>query len=275
MHNAAIAAMGLDWRYVACGVTPDRLGEAIAGARAMGWIGLNLTVPHKLLAIPLMDQLSPMAQAMGAVNTVVFESPDRSGEWRPVGQQEEVSGPVRAHGHNTDADALLRSLREDLEFKPEGSRVLILGTGGAGQTAALRLGAEKLSSLHLVNRTTDKAEQLARKLAERFPGLTVDVGYPDGPIDLVVQATSLGLRPDDPPSWNSDRLDWKRVKAVYDTIYRPAETPLLKAAREAGCRTANGLGMLLYQGSAALELWTGKPVPVDVMRDALNKDCHG
>jgi shikimate dehydrogenase len=114
MHNAGFAALGLDWRYVASEVAPERLAEAIAGARTLGYCGVNLTVPHKLLALPMMDALDESAKAWGAVNTVVFEAEDAEGVWTPVGQLREVHGPVRTRGFNTDADAVIRGIREDL-----------------------------------------------------------------------------------------------------------------------------------------------------------------
>jgi shikimate dehydrogenase len=274
MQNAALAELGLDWRYAACEVAPERLREAIEGARVMGWCGLNLTVPHKLLATPLMDELDASARTWGAVNTVVFESQDESGIWTPVGLLKTVRGTVRAHGYNTDADALVRSLREDLGLEPRGARVLLLGAGGAGRAAALRLADEGVESLWLANRTASKAADLAREISERFPAVSCEAGYPDGDLELLINATSAGLSPGDPLPYDTATLDLARADAAYDMIYRPAETPFLAAAREAGCRTANGLGMLLYQGAAALELWTRRPAPIDTMRRALEAEVY-
>lgn len=275
MHNAALAALGLDWRYVACEVAPERLREALEGARHLGFLGLNLTVPHKLLAVPLMDDLDDSAKEWGAVNTVVFEAEDAEGWWKPLGQLREVCSPVRARGFNTDADAIIRALREDLCIEPRSARVLLLGAGGAGRTAALRLADEAVEELWLVNRTTAKAEALAEEIRERYPAVEVQAGYPDGEVEIVLNATSLGLKPDDGLPFDSAAFALEHADGVYDMIYRPAETPLLKAAKAAGCKTANGLGMLLYQGAAALELWTGRPAPVEVMRAALVEEIYG
>lgn len=274
MHNAALASLGLDWRYVACEVAPDRLREAVDGARHMGFVGLNLTVPHKLLALPLMDDLDESARLWGAVNTVVFEAEDPEGWWKPVGQLREVRGPVRAKGYNTDADAIIRSLREDLGIEPRSARVLLLGSGGAGRAAALRLADEGVEELWLVNRTVEKAEALAAEIAERYPAVDVRAGYPDADVEIVLNATSLGLKPDDGLPFDTSFFSLTRADGVYDMIYRPAETPLLQAAQADGCRTANGLGMLLYQGAAALELWTGQPAPVEIMRAALKAEIY-
>jgi len=276
MQNAGIAALGLDWRYVACEVHPDHLREAIAGARAMKFIGLNLTVPHKLLAVDLVDALDESAKRWGAVNTIRFEAQDAAGAWRPLREFPDATPErIRSHGFNTDADAITRSLREDLGFEPTGAKVLLLGAGGAGRTAALKLASERIAELHLVNRTAAKAEAVAAEIRERFPSVKVCTGYPEQAVDLTLNATSLGLKPTDALPFDARQFSLARASAVYDMIYRPVETPLLAAARAAGCRVANGLGMLLYQGAAALELWTGRNTPIEVMREALQRNVYG
>ncbi|MFO1459245.1 MAG: shikimate dehydrogenase [Verrucomicrobiota bacterium] len=275
MHNAALEELGLDWTYVACAVDSDHLKEALEGARRMGFAGVNLTVPHKQLAVPLMDVLHPSAREYGAVNTVVFEGEDAEGLWRPVGQLRDPSGPVRLHGYNTDADALVRALGEDLAIESRASRILLLGAGGAARAAALRLADEQVGELWLVNRSMEKAEALAREIAERSLVTDVRLGYPEGDVEVILNATSLGLKESDPLPLDISRFPLTQADGVYDMVYRPAETRLLRAAREAGCRTANGLGMLLYQGAAALELWTGRPSPVETMRRALKAEVYG
>ncbi len=275
MQNAGITALGLDWRYVACEVDPADLTTAIAGARAMHFIGLNLTVPHKLLALDLVDELDESARQWGAVNTLVFEGRNAAGDWVPVGLLDSVSGPIRSRGHNTDADAIIRSLGEDLAIEPRGSRVLLLGAGGAGRAAALRLADEGVTELWLVNRTADRAEALATEIRDRFPAVEVAVGYPATDVEIILNATSLGLKPGDPLPLDTARFPLQRADGVYDMVYRPATTPLLEAARAAGCRTANGLGMLLHQGAAALELWSGRPAPLGIMRTALELEVYG
>lgn len=275
MQNAGIAALGLDWRYLACEVDPSRLSDAIRGAQAMHFVGLNLTVPHKLLAVPLVDVLDESARQWGAVNTVVFEAQDDAGEWTPIGRLGHWSGPLRSRGVNTDADAIIRSLNEDLGIEPRGARVLLLGAGGAGRAAALRLADEGVAGLWLVNRTAAKAAEIAAEIADRFPAVEVEVGYPDHDVEIVLNATSLGLKPGDPLPLDVDRFPPGRADGFYDMVYRPARTPLLELAAAAGCRTANGLGMLLHQGAAALSLWSGRPAPVDVMRAALEQEVYG
>ena len=153
--------------------------------------------------------------------------------------------------------------------------VLLLGAGGAARAAALQLAEEGVASLFLVNRTAAKAAQLAAEVAARFPAVHIIQRLPHDPVDLVLNATSLGLKAGDPSPLAEDWLKSHRPLRVYDMIYRPAETALLQAAKTAGCRTANGLGMLLYQGAKALELWSGQPAPLDIMRQALEKNVYG
>ena len=275
MQNAALAALGLNWRYLAFEVHPDDLRATIQGAKAMNFIGLNLTVPHKLLALDLVDVLDESAKGCGAVNTIVFEGGDEHGVWRPLRELTETPCETRSHGFNTDADAITRALREDLGLELSGAKILLLGAGGAGRTAALKLASEQVSELLLVNRTRSKAEAVANEIRERHPEVKVTTGWPSGRVDLVLNATSLGLKPNDPLPFDERRFSLRQAGAVYDVIYRPAETALLKAAKAAGCRTANGLGMLLYQGAKALELWSGQTAPVEIMRQALEANVYG
>ncbi len=275
MQNAGIAELGLNWRYLALEVDPGDLRAAIKGAKSMGFIGLNLTVPHKLLALDLVDGLDESARTWGAVNTIRFEAKDSAGKWRPLADLENNPREVRSWGYNTDAGAITRSLQEDLKFETKNSTTLVLGAGGAGRTAALKLAAENVSKIFLVNRTISKAEAVAAEIAERSPAVKPVVGYPDEPVDLVLNATSLGLKSGDALPFDERKFDLKRAKAAYDMIYRPAETPFLSMARAAGCKTANGLGMLLYQGAKSLEIWTGKSAPLETMRRALHANVYG
>ncbi|HEY1790715.1 MAG TPA: shikimate dehydrogenase [Verrucomicrobiae bacterium] len=260
MHNAAFQALGLNWCYVAFEVDPGHLRSAIEGARALNVAGFNLTVPHKLLAVEMMDTLDESAKMYGAVNTVKFE---RS------------HGKTRVTGFNTDADAIAIAIREDLGIKLRGAKVLLLGAGGAGRTAALKLASERVAELHLVNRTMSKAGQIAEEIKERFPSVSVAAGYPAGKLDLVLNATSLGLKPSDASPLDEKQFALSRAHAVYDMIYRPAQTRLLASAKKAGCKTANGLGMLLHQGAKAFKIWTGRTAPIEIMRSALQKNVYG
>ena len=277
MQNAGLASLGLNWRYLAFDVHPDHLRPAIEGARLMGFIGVNLTVPHKLLALNMVDVLDDQARTWGAVNTIVFETPDRSGYWVALGAMKSLpEREVRSRGFNTDADAIVQALKEAFAWESlRGASVLLLGAGGAARAAALRLAREGVSALYLVNRTQARAVELAADLAKSCPGFVAVQGYPSASVDLVINATSLGLRSEDPLPIDAQWLQARRPRFVYDMIYRPMETGLLRAARSAGCRAANGAGMLLHQGTRALELWTGRPAPVGVMRAALEKNLYG
>src|SRR5688572_14498310 len=171
MHNAALVALGLNWRYLAFDVHPENLRAAIAGAKAMQFVGLNLTVPHKVLAVEIVDELDEAARTWGAVNTVRFEARDAGGEWKGLaGFGDAVPAGIRSRGFNTDADAIIHALRADLDLQLlRGAGVLLLGAGGAGRVAALRLAAEGVGVLHLVNRTEQKAEELAGEIRRRYP----------------------------------------------------------------------------------------------------------
>jgi shikimate dehydrogenase len=256
MHNAGFEKLGLNWRYLAFEVNPKNLRAAIEGAKAMNFAGINLTVPHKLLAVEMMDMLDDSARKWGAVNTIKFNE----------------KGAI---GFNTDADAIVAALREDLKLELRGAKVLLLGAGGAGQTAALKLASERVAELFVVNRTEEKADAVAGEIIEHFPAVKVSVGYPKTEVDLVINATALGLKTDDSSPLDEKQFSLKQTRAVYDMIYRPAETKLLAVARAAGCKTANGLGMLLHQGAKAFEIWTGKPAPLYVMRRALEQNIYG
>lgn len=276
MQNAGIAALGLNWRYVACEVAPETLRAAIEGAKSMRFVGLNLTVPHKLLAVDFVDAFDESVKMWGAVNTIRIEGRDKSGTWLPIYEFNDVQpDKIRAQGFNTDAEAVTRSLREDLGVKLEGSRVLLLGAGGAGRVAALKLAAENVSELYLVNRTHSKASAVAAEIRRRHLNVKVQVDYPRGEVDLCVNATSIGLSPNDPLPFDSKLFSLRQANAVYDMIYRPAETLFLQTAKAGGSRVANGIGMLLYQGAKALEIWSGKTAPISIMRAALEKNVYG
>ena len=199
MQNDGLAALGLNWRYLAFEVRPEELREAIVGAKRMGFIGVNLTVPHKLLAVDHMDALDESAKQWHAVNTIRFEGRERGGTWLPLQQFPDAPPEkIRTLGFNTDADAIARAVRVDLGVELKGARVLLLGVGGAGQVAALKLAAEGVSELFMINRTASKAASVAAEIRRRHPRVRVHLDYPRGEVDLAVNATSLGLAANDP-----------------------------------------------------------------------------
>ncbi len=249
MHNAAFRALGLDACYLALAVAPPDLGPALAGARALGFGGLNVTVPHKEQALAVAAEVDPEAREIGAANTLV----PCPGGWR---------------AHNTDAEGLLRGLAADLGFRAPGRRCLILGAGGAARAAAVALRRAGAKEILVANRNVARAQALAATLARVE---AVDLAAAPGrlgPGDLVVSATPEGLDPKGRWPWPPSLLSAGTY--AYDLAYRPGgETALALAAREAGLIAASGRSMLLHQGALAFTLWTGSPPPLDAMTQAL------
>jgi shikimate dehydrogenase len=253
MQNAALRAMGLDGIYVAFDVAPERLEEAVRGLRALGARGVNCTIPHKEAVIPLLDEISEEAALIGAVNTIVFGEGGKT------------------TGHNTDAPGFLAALR-GAGFEPEGSRAVVLGAGGSARGVVAAL-VKARASVTLANRTPERA----RALAERLGGTAVrvcsleqaDLKEALAGADLLVNTTSVGMAPrvGEMPPVPLDSL--REGLFVYDLIYNPLETTLLREARRRGARGAHGAGMLAHQGAIALELWTGKTAPVELMERAV------
>ncbi len=250
MHAAALAELARDdprfanWGYHRFDVPPEQLGAALDLMRRRGFRGVNLTVPHKVLALGMVSGLDPAAAAAGAVNTLLA---DRTA-WR---------------GFNTDGYGLEAGLREDLGFLLRGAHVVLLGAGGAARGAAAECLSEGCAGLWILNRTRANLDALLDQLAplaRGTPVLGVDPargpqGLPPGA--LVINATSLGLRADDPSP--ADLAALPGIAAVYDMIYNPPRTQLLAQAQALGIAHANGLGMLAHQGAKSLEIWTGVP----------------
>ena len=215
MQNAGMAALGHNWRYLACDVRPEELREALVGAKRMGFIGVNLTVPHTLWAVDFMDAMDESAKQWQAVNTVRFEGREKGGDWRPIYKFEDtVPEKVRAQGFNTDAEAIVRSVREDLGVELRGARVLLLGAGGAGNVAALRMAAEGVNELFIVNRTHSKAASVAAEIRRRHPVVKVQLEYPRGELDLAINATSLGLAVADPLPEDEKQFSLRQARSV-------------------------------------------------------------
>lgn len=253
MQNAALARMGIDGVYVAFDVAPERLPEAVAGLQALGVRGVNCTIPHKVALLSLVDELSEEAAFIGAVNTLVFREGKR-------------------YGYNTDAPGFLAALRSE-GVDPTGCRAVVLGAGGAARAvlvALARAGAE----LTVANRTLGRAQELAADLNRKLgAGLEVKavplcaeaLGPELGKADLLVNTTSVGMSPrvEDVPPVPLDAVHAGLF--VYDLIYNPLETRLLRETRLRGARGTHGAGMLAHQGAQALELWTGQSAPAELM----------
>jgi len=258
MHNAAFRALGLHWHYLALPVDPRDLSVAVAGLRALGFAGFNVTIPHKIAMLPLMDELSEDAVAIGAVNTVVI----RDG---------------RLTGHNTDAYGFLTTL-EASGFAPAGRQALVLGAGGAARAVVYAL-ARAGTVVRLWNRTPERASRLVADLAPHLAGASVAALPGDGAAlagalskaDLVVNATSVGMKGGPAGSPLPAGLLLRPDMTVFDLVYTPPLTPLLRQARAARARPVGGLGMLVRQGARAFTLWTSIEPSVEVMERAARR----
>ncbi|MCD6290498.1 MAG: shikimate dehydrogenase, partial [Anaerolineae bacterium] len=245
MHNAAFAALSLNWCYVPLPVPPDWIDAALDGLRALGFVGANATIPHKQAVIPHLADLTEAAQAIGAVNTI----------W--------VDEDGTLHGDNTDAYGFLAAIRE-AGVDPAGQRTAVLGAGGASRAVAYALGSAGARYVGLWNRTLSRAQRIARDMAQYFPATVYEAHSFPGDLPLItrdvgiiVHCTPIGMWPhEDQSPWPSD-MPFPPHCVVMDLIYRPEETRLLTQARQAGCQTLNGVGMLVHQGAAAFRRWTG------------------
>ncbi|MEK6657830.1 MAG: shikimate dehydrogenase [Nitrospirota bacterium] len=257
MHNAAFSALGLDYCYIPFEVQPKDLKSAVEGIRALNIRGVNITVPHKEAVIKYLDELSKEAKLIGAVNTIE----NRGG---------------KLIGHNTDGRGFIKSLWDDAKTRVKGKSVLLVGAGGAGKGIAVSCALEGASEIIIANRTIKKADELVRYLKRnfkktKFSAIPLDrheLAKVIAGADILINSTSVGLK--GKGLLPISQKDLHRDLVIYDLIYNPQITPLLKIARRAGVKKAvNGLGMLIHQGALAFQIWTGKKPPVDVMKKAV------
>lgn len=264
IQSAALKHHKIDIQYGRFHIRPNELASAVEFISKLDFIGINLTLPHKIGAAGLVDELDETAKRTGAVNTIKIEN-----------------GKLR--GFNTDGRGFSRAIREEFSVDLRDLRILVLGAGGAARAIALECAKESCERLVIANRTLEKADKLADELRDFFAGPRVlgpvarlqsipleeaAIRFQIGHVDLVVNATPLGL----------DRGGASPIPArllaphvmVYDTIYSANRTPLVSAAIEAGARAANGLSMLLHQGALAFEIWFQREAPLDVMRKAID-----
>jgi len=258
MHNAAFEHLGLDCVYLAFDVDPRNIDKAVNSIRNLGLCGVNVTIPHKQSVMAGLDEIAPEASMVGAVNTIVNED-------------------GRLKGYNTDVSGVLRALHSELEFVPQDKNILIVGAGGASRAVIVAMCTGGARSIAIANRTYFKAQELSEEFSPRFG----DVGFSAAPLedaarvaqmmeqtDIVINCSSAGMGDIEPLRLPLDLLDENCV--VYDLVYKPAVTPLVRDSRALGLKAESGLGMLLYQGVDAFEIWTGENAPVEVMRDALS-----
>lgn len=256
MHNAAFKNKGVDYVYLAFRVKKEELGKAIEGMRALNIRGLSVTIPHKVAVIQFLDELDPLADKIDAINTIVNDN-----------------GILK--GYNTDATGFLQALLER-RIEPKGKRVVILGAGGASRAISFIL-AERGSSLVILNRTWDKAKVCADRISEIFQSEATalklnreNLATALSEADILVNATSVGMSPNINETPVTSNL-LKLGLVVFDIVYNPIKTKLLKEAEEAGAETISGLDMLVWQGALAFEKWTGLKAPVELMREEVIK----
>jgi len=254
MHNAAFAYAGLNWRYVPLPVRPEHLREAIKGMASLGFRGVNVTVPHKVDIIPLLDSVTDAVRVVGAVNTIRVD--------RNTGKLE---------GLNTDMTGFLADLAANNIHVSKDTRVIILGAGGAARAVAsgvVRSGAQ----VTLVNRTFSTAQTAAMFIQSSWSATNITAVPLDKLAEvardaaLIVNTTSAGMWPDVETTPWPESVPFPKNATLYDTVYRPLKTRLMREAEKAGLRVVGGVGMLVYQGAAAYEVWTSKQAPIDVMK---------
>lgn len=251
IHNAAFAALGLDSVFLAFKVKPVDVASAVNGMRALGIHGLSVTMPHKTTVIPHLDEVDKTARFLNTVNTIQSKN-------------------GKLWGFNTDGIGALKALREN-GVDPKGKKVLLLGAGGASRAIAYTI-AQQADELVILNRTVKPAKDLSRQLRLLLPKkISADALSPEALEDnlmdseVLINATSIGMKPN--ANETPINPEWLRTNlAVMDIVYNPLETKLVKIAKEAGAKVVSGVEMLIYQGAASFEIWTGKSAPVQVMR---------
>ncbi|VGO21435.1 shikimate dehydrogenase [Pontiella sulfatireligans] len=261
MHNASMQELEFDGIYLALDVHPDRLMEVLPSMALMGFAGVNLTVPHKEVAFRGLEKLDASAKLFGAANTIEFTD----------------GGMV---GHNTDGYGFLKALEEAFGKSVEGDSIFVLGCGGAGRATALQAATEGAKSLVLADIDAERVQKLNDEIIGLTPNVEIVQALDKATqvelcrgCDLVVQASPVGMRKDDPSLLPPEAF--RAGQRAFDLIYMYPETAFLTTAREAGTDIANGLGMLLHQGARAFGIWTGAEPSVPAMRKALEDAVYG
>jgi shikimate dehydrogenase len=265
MHNPGLSAARIDAQYVRLHIRPEELGDAFRALPEAGFIGTNVTIPHKTETLSHMADVTDVARRIGAVNTVLVED----------------DGTLV--GHNSDGPGFQRAIREEFSVDLSDLRVMILGAGGgAGRAAAVQCALDRCERLVLVNRTLDKARELASELGSFFrsdrlegpvdrlevvPWDTDALARQMDHVDLIVNSTSLGMKRTDPQLLHPSLIQPHQM--IYDMVYSPARTRLIADAQAEGARAANGLSMLLWQGAISFEFWFNRDAPVAAMRKGL------
>ena len=252
MHNAAFKDLKIDACYAAFKVKTDHIEKALNGIRVLNISGINVTVPHKSSVISYLDEVTPLAKKIGAVNTVLNKNGYLTGT-------------------NTDISGFVRSLG-DLRFSPKNKTVGLLGAGGSARAVLAGLADAGVRQILIHNRTHSRAENLVNEFSQAFPEtelIAVSIqAIMNNNLDLLVNTTTVGMERDLSPL---ELYECKKIENLLDIIYCPSKTKILRQAQEIGIPSANGLGMLLYQGCEAFTFWTGLPAPKTIMRETLSK----
>jgi shikimate dehydrogenase len=255
MHNAAFKALNIDAEYKLFETKPQELGLFLGSLKEKNIAGLNVTIPYKEKVIPYLDSISGDAELIGAVNTIKVTGRDLV-------------------GFNSDGEGFLKHLTEALGFNPQGKRIAIIGAGGASRAISVYLSKAKSQRLSIYDLDKAKLMSLIKSLKDDFKDIEIKQANSIGELnikdcDLLINATPVGMKFADPCLVNATSIHKNLL--VYDLIYNPKETKLLKLARENGARASNGLGMLLHQGMISFEIWTGLKAPKEVMQKALDE----
>jgi len=258
MHNAAFQALKINAEYRIFEKKPKDVEDFIHSLSKENIYGLNVTIPYKEIVLPFLNSLSDETRQIGAVNTI------------------KISGN-KLEGFNTDGEGFLKHLSQDLGFNPEGKIIAIFGAGGAAKAISVYLAKNKAKAITIYDIDKTKVSALISHLKENFNNVDFKQVHSIEELnieicDLLINATPIGMKETD-PSLVDEKFFHKNL-LVYDLIYNPAETKLLKIAKLKGARTSNGLGMLLYQGVLSFERFTGRPAPIKIMSEALNKGVN-
>lgn len=257
MHNAAFDALNMDYAYVAFDVNPNDLKSAIEGAESLNIKGFNVTIPHKVDVMQYLDELDEVARLIGAVNTIDFKN---------------------LKGYNTDGIGAVKAIEEVTSIKNK--NVVVAGAGGASRAISFYIAKYGAESLTILNRNQAKAESLASDVSDSgligevaYDSINAIGNYMEG-ADVLIDTTPLGMHPNisDEPIVKADMMDEDLV--VFDAVYNPNETVLIKEAIKANAKPVYGIKMLLYQGAESFKIWTGKTAPVDVMEKALRNTLN-
>jgi shikimate dehydrogenase len=256
MHNAAFKALKINAEYKIFEIEPFELNNFLSSLSEKNILGLNVTVPYKEIVMPVLNNISSEAKLIGAVNTIKVDN-------------------AKLKGFNTDGEGFLKSLSEDLGFEPKGKNIAMIGAGGAAKAVAVSVSKARPQSVAIYDIDKAKLSALIARLKENFPNVVYKradsiTGLGIEKCNLLINATPIGMK--DTECCLVEEKLLQRNLLVCDLIYNPPETKLLVLAKKVGAQVCNGLGMLLYQGALSFKLWTGKEAPVEIMREALEKE---